>query len=207
MWLTLSSSLVSYHWPVFCDMQRGKCNLYLIATKCVLVLLWGRSKSQQQTKLREKCGNIQMFKWCVIFLQIYSHSYLDLLNHFKRKKKHVQTDKMWNIGRRKCKYFGAASFSFFIFLFVFFLLKLRNFFILLLHLSFLSVSVQMPFLCALCSHLSSWILLFSHQTTYWERKERQTRGREQGEKRKCIHSCFSIQHGDALTHSGCATRQ
>lgn len=115
MWLTLSSSLVSYHWPVFCDMQRGKCNLYLIPTKCVLVLLWGRSKSQQQTKLREKCGNIQMFKWWVIFFTNIFSFLPRPSQSFREKKKHVQTDKMWNIGRRKCKYFGAASFSFFIF--------------------------------------------------------------------------------------------
>lgn len=37
-------------------------------------------------------------------------------------------------------------------------------------LSFLSASVQVPFLCALCSHFSFRIFPFSHQTTYCRQK-------------------------------------
>lgn len=44
-----------------------------------------------------------LYKYILILSKIF-------LSHFKRKT-NIQTDKMSNIGRRKCKYFGAASFS------------------------------------------------------------------------------------------------
>lgn len=72
---------------------------------------------------------------------------------------------MSNIGRRKCKYFGATLFFFSIFfLFIYKTQELLNFSA--PSVSVLSASVQMPSLCALCSHLSFLILLFSHQTSY-----------------------------------------
>lgn len=40
----------------------------------------------------------------------------------------------------------------------------------------------MPSFCALCSRLNFWDLLFSHQTTYWEQKERQTSKGRWGDK-------------------------
>lgn len=74
---------------------------------------------------------------------------------------------MSNIGRRKCKYFGATLFFFSIFfLFIYKTQELLNFSA--PSVSVLSASVQMPSLCALCSHLSFLILLFSHQTSYWK---------------------------------------
>lgn len=62
----------------------------------------------------------------VVFTNVFSFSPLQSLQEKEKKeKKHVQTDNMSNTGRRKCKYFGAASFSFHVFsvhfLFFFFL--------------------------------------------------------------------------------------
>lgn len=97
---------------------------------------------------------------------------------------------MSNIGRRKCKYFGAASFSFLVFLFIFFeTLELLNFSA--PSFSFLSASVQMPSLCALCSRLSFWILLFSHQTTYWGKKKKTDRQEQEGGREKKKENVFT----------------
>lgn len=113
----------------------------------------------------------------------------------KTKSKHIQTDKMSNIGRRKCKYFGAAWFSFLIWS-----QELCNFSA--PSFSFLSASAQMPSLCALCSRLSFWNLLFSHQTTYWEQTDRQ---RERGGKRK--EEAITMRCEDAFMHIAVAGQE
>lgn len=114
---------------------------------------------------------------------------------------------MSNIGRRKCKYFGAASFSFLVFLFIFFFFKqLRNFLIFLLH---LSLSCQQAYRClpSVPSALVSASGTFSSQTRRptGNRKTDRQRGREgrrRGKKKIKLHwlVCFVIQHAEVLIH-------
>lgn len=142
-----------------------------------------------------------------LFTNIFSFLPRPFQSLQEKKKKHVQTDKMSNIGRRKCKYFGAASFSFLVFLFIFFeTLELLNFSA--PSFSFLSASVQMPSLCALCSRLSFWILLFSHQTTYWGKKKKTDRQEQEGgrekKERKCIHSSVLVSSMHMHSHKAVA---
>ena len=136
-----------------------------IATKCVFSACscYLRTERITTADLNTR-GNVVTYTSSSgeVILQIYSHPYLDLFSHFKRKKKmkkkHVQTGT--NVKHREKKvqiFWRRFVFSFLVFfLFIFFFfLKLRNFFNFSApSFSFLSASVQMPSLCALCSRLS-----------------------------------------------------
>lgn len=120
----------------------------------------------------------------------------------KKITTHVQTDKMSNIGRRKCKYFGAASFSCFSVHF-FWNSGTSQFF--LLH---LSLSCQQAYRC-LPSVPSALISASGSFSSHTRRPTGNTKTDGQEREEKKMHSlvCFSIRHADALTHSCCVTRQ
>lgn len=134
-----------------------------IATKCVFSACscYVRTERITTADLNTR-GNVITYTSSSgeVILQIYSHPYLDLFSHFKRKKqtkkKHVQTDT--NVKHREKKvqiFWRRFVFSFLVFFCSSFFLNVRNFFNFSAPpFSFLSASVQMPSLCALCSRLS-----------------------------------------------------
>lgn len=104
----------------------GAWKFNLIATKRVLMsVLVSEDRTNQNSRLNTQ-GDVVTHT--ILALPVVSlsslHKYILILT-FKfsvtsKEKKHIKTDKMSNIGRRKCKYFGAASFFLFSFFCSFF---------------------------------------------------------------------------------------
>lgn len=174
-----------------------------IATKCVFSACscYVRTERITTADLNTR-GNVITYTSSSgeVILQIYSHPYLDLFSHFKRKKqtkkKHVQTDTNVKHREKKVQIFWRR----FVFLFLFFSVHLffwtsGTSLIFLLH---LSLSCQQAYRClpSVPSALVSASRSFSSHTrrptgnrkkgTREGEKERERDGGKEN-KRKCIH--------------------